>query len=63
MICPLACICAGAMMLDTLGEHEAAEAVERTVMTITGTKLEGLQAGHMGYSTSEVGDLVAEELS
>jgi len=63
VICPLACICAGAMMLDTLGEHEAAEAVERTVMTITDTKLESLQAGRMGYSTSEVGDLVAEDLS
>ncbi|MDA0323590.1 MAG: 3-isopropylmalate dehydrogenase [Verrucomicrobia bacterium] len=62
VICPLACICAGAMMLDALGEYEAAKDIEQTVMTITGTKLDGLQAGRMGYSTSEVGDLVAEGL-
>ena len=63
VICPLACVVAGAMMLDTLGEHEAADAIEQSVMTVTGTKLESLQAGQMGYSTSEVGDLVAEGLT
>lgn len=62
VINPLAAISAGAMMLDTLGESEAAEAVENAVMQVTGTKIESLAAGRMGYSTSEVGDLTAEAL-
>lgn len=62
VINPLAAISAGAMMLDTLGESEAAEAVENAVMQITGTKIKSLAAGRMGYSTSEVGDLTAEAL-
>ena len=62
VINPLAAICAGAMMLDTLGETEAAMKIEESVKTVTGTKLKGLAAGRMGYSTTEVGDLVAEGL-
>ena len=62
VINPLAAISAGAMMLDTLGESEAAEAVENAVVQITGTKIKSLAAGRMGYSTSEVGDLTAEAL-
>ena len=31
-------------------------------MDVTGTKLKSLAAGQMGYSTSEVGDLVAERV-
>ncbi len=57
---PLAAICAGMMMLDHLGEKAAATAIERSVMHITAHKLKSLAAGRMGYSTSEVGDLVAE---
>lgn len=60
IINPLAAICAGAMMLDTLGERSAAEAVEKTVMEITGTRIKSLAAGKMGYSTTEIGDMVAE---
>jgi 3-isopropylmalate dehydrogenase len=59
VINPLAAICAGAMMLDTLGESEAAQAVEEAVKDVTGTKLKSLGAGKMGYSTVEVGDMVA----
>ena len=59
VINPLASIVAGAMMLDTLGEYKAAEAIENAVMKITGTKIKSLAAGKMGYSTSEVGDMVA----
>ncbi|HER19821.1 MAG TPA: 3-isopropylmalate dehydrogenase, partial [Chromatiales bacterium] len=62
VINPLAAICAGAMMLDTLGQPEAADAIEQAVMTVTGTKLKSLSAGKMGYTTSEVGDLVVEAL-
>ena len=62
VINPLAAICAGAMMMDTLGECEAAKAIEASVMNATGNKLKSMAAGRMGYSTTEVGDLVAEGL-
>ena len=63
VINPLAAICAGAMMLEHLGESEAAEGVEAAVKRVTGEKLKSLSAGKMGYSTSEVGDLVVEMLT
>ncbi len=63
VINPLACICAGGMMLDVLGEAGAAACVEAAVMAVTGSKLKGLGAGKMGYSTSEVGDMVAASVS
>jgi len=62
VINPLAAICALGMMLDELGEEEAAQAVEKSVMNITANKLKSLAAGKMGHSTSEVGDLVVESL-
>ncbi len=63
VINPLAAICAGAMMLEYLGEKEAAEAIEHSVMKVTSEKLKSLSAGKMGYSTSEVGDLVVNFLN
>ena len=60
IINPLAAICAAQMMLETLGEEKAGEKIEDSVKVATGTKLKSLQAGKMGYSTTEVGDLVAE---
>ena len=63
MINPLAAICAGAMMLDHLGETKAAQAIEQAVMRVTATNLKSLAAGNMGYSTNEVGDLVVAALS
>jgi 3-isopropylmalate dehydrogenase len=62
IINPLAAVCAGAMLLETLGEVKAAQAIERAVKEVTGTKLKSLSAGKMGYSTSQVGDLVAERV-
>ncbi len=59
---PLAAICAMAMMLENLGEAKAAKAVEDAVIKVVNTKLKSLAAGKMGYSTTEVGDLVAENL-
>jgi len=59
VINPLAAICAGQMMLETLGEDAAAKAIEAAVMETTANRLESLGAGRMGMSTSEVGDLVA----
>ena len=63
VINPLAAICAAQMMLQTLGEQKAADAVEKAVMFVTANKIKSLQAGKMGYSTSEVGDLVAREVA
>ncbi|HVO66165.1 MAG TPA: 3-isopropylmalate dehydrogenase [Syntrophales bacterium] len=56
---PLAAIMAGQMMLEILGENTAAAAIEKAVMEVLARKLKSLSAGQMGYSTSEVGDLVA----
>ena len=63
VINPLAAICALEMLLRQLGEDRAAQMVENSVMYVTGNKLKSLSAGKMGYSTSEVGDLVVENLS
>jgi 3-isopropylmalate dehydrogenase len=62
VINPLAAVVAGAMMLDNLGEEKAAESIEAAVMDVTATQLESLSAGQMGFSTSEVGDLVADKV-
>ena len=62
VINPLAAICAGQMMLDFLGETKAAKAIETAVIKITREKMKSLAAGKMGYSTSQVGDLVAGAL-
>lgn len=60
VINPLAAICAAGMMLDTLGEHDAARAIDRAVHDALGSgRIRSLAAGQMGMSTSEVGDLVA----
>ena len=62
VINPLAAICAGSMMLKGLGEDEAGDKIEAAVMDVTANKLKSLAAGKMGYSTSEVGDLVVDAL-
>lgn len=62
VINPLAAIEAARMMLKHLGEAEAARAVEEAVSD-TCTKIKSLGAGKMGYSTSEVGDLVANHIA
>ena len=59
VINPLAAIMAGQMMLDTLGEELAAQAVEKAVMKVVAQKLKSMSAGKMGHTTTEVGDLVA----
>ncbi len=60
---PLAAICAGAMMLGELGEIDAAQAMEKAVMSVTANKVKNLGAGQMGHSTTQVGDLVAETVA
>ena len=62
VINPMAAICSGAMLLRELGEGDAAKAVEEAVAVVTGTKMKSMAAGRMGFSTSQVGDLVVDEM-
>lgn len=62
VINPLAAVCAVSMMLDTLGENIAATRIEEAVIKIVRDDLVSLAAGKMGYSTTEIGDLVVKNL-
>jgi 3-isopropylmalate dehydrogenase len=59
VINPMAAIMAGQMLLENLGEDRAAQAVEKAVVKVVSEKLKSMAAGKMGYSTTQVGDLVA----
>ena len=59
MINPVAAVSAAQMMLDFLQEEEASRALEKAIVSTLG-KLKSMSAGHMGYTTSEVGDLIAK---
>ncbi len=63
VINPLACILAGSLMLETLGQPAAARSIENAVVKVVSNDLKSLEAGRMGHSTSEVGDLVAKNLA
>jgi 3-isopropylmalate dehydrogenase len=56
---PLAAIGAAGLMLRTLGEREAAEHIDAGIAFAV-SKMASMRAGEMGFSTPEVGDLVAE---
>jgi 3-isopropylmalate dehydrogenase len=56
----MAAISACQMMLEVLGEKKAAQILEKAVVEVVSTKLKSMSAGKMGYSNSQVGDLVAE---
>jgi len=61
VICPIATISAGAMMLETLGEEAAAKTIEKAIIKATGEgHIKSLEAGKMGMSTSEAGDFLAK---
>ena len=60
VINPLAAICAGGMMLETLGEGAAAAAIDKAVHdSLASGKIKSLSAGRMGMGTTQIGDLVA----
>lgn len=59
VINPMAAICAGQLMLETLGEEKAAGRIEKAVKKALKDDIKDLAAGKMGYTTSEVGDLIA----
>ena len=62
VINPVAAILACTMLLEQLGEDKAAASIEKAIIDVVGNKLKSVNAGKMGYSTSEVGDLIAESI-
>jgi 3-isopropylmalate dehydrogenase len=50
------------MLLDFLGEENAALSLENAIIAALG-KLKGMSAGKMGFTTSEVGDLVVQAIA
>jgi 3-isopropylmalate dehydrogenase len=58
---PLAAIGAGAMMLTALGEEKAGAAIEAAIAQTT-PKMKSQTANQMGFTTTQVGDLVAAAL-
>ncbi len=62
IINPLAAICALAMLLKQIGQAQAGVAIETSVQKVVKEKIKDLAAGKMGYSTSEIGDLVAKNI-
>ncbi len=62
VINPLAAISAAQLMLDYLGEKEAAGVVLECMKKVIKNDLKSLDAGKMGHGTREVGDLVVSYL-
>jgi 3-isopropylmalate dehydrogenase len=60
VINPLAAICAGAMMMDFLGQKAVANRIESAVMRVVARDIKSLSAGRMGMSTTQIGDRVAK---
>jgi 3-isopropylmalate dehydrogenase len=58
MINPMAAVAAAQMMVDHLGEKEAARILLDAITGVFKNDLKGMEAGKMGYGTDEVGDLV-----
>ena len=59
IINPIAAILSTQLLLETIGEQPAADAIENAVKKALRDDIKDVSAGKMGYSTSEVGDLVA----
>ncbi len=62
VINPIAAINAMAMLLEHTGQPKAAGRIQKAIRHVTGTKMKSQAAGKMGYSTQQIGDLVAEAL-
>jgi 3-isopropylmalate dehydrogenase len=60
---PLAAMMALQMMLDHLGEEKAASRLLGAVRRVLANDLKSLEAGKMGFTTKEVGDLVVQYLN
>ncbi len=62
VINPMAAIAACQLLLDVLGEAEGARILEDAIVSVLG-RLEDMGAGRMGFSTTEVGDMVAQAVA
>jgi len=62
IINPLAAIGAMGLLLDEIGFPKAAQKVEKAIMKTT-PKMKSMSAGKMGFSTTEIGDLVAKTVT
>jgi 3-isopropylmalate dehydrogenase len=63
LACPLAAILTAALMMEHLGEQKVARRIENAVVAALQTgKIRSLEAGKMGLTTQQVGDLVAQHL-
>lgn len=61
VINPLAAILTVKLMLEHLKEEKAAEAIDKAVQSVM-LKMKSMLVGQMGYSTSQIGDMVVEAL-
>ena len=59
VINPIAAILSASMMMDVLGEKKIAFDIENSVKEVI-KKMKSMSANNMGYSTSEIGDMVAK---
>ena len=62
VINPIAAIGAAGMLLEHSGYPHAGQRVMKAIQSVTGTKMKSQAAGKMGYSTTEIGDLVCAAL-
>ncbi|RLB77981.1 MAG: 3-isopropylmalate dehydrogenase, partial [Deltaproteobacteria bacterium] len=60
---PMAAIYAAQMMLEYIGEKDVADHLLMAITKVVKDDLESLEAGRMGFTTSEVGDLVVKRLA
>ena len=63
VINPIAAIAAMSMLLEHSGQPKSGKRILDAIQVVTGTKMESQAAGRMGHSTTEVGDLVVEQLA
>lgn len=62
VINPLAAILSVGLLLDSMGQTSAGKRIEKAIMATT-PKMKSMSAGKMGFTTAEVGDLVAKALA
>lgn len=63
VINPIAAIAAAQMMLEQFGENSAGELIGNAIRKAAAKDLKSMSAGRMGYTTTEVGDLIANYVS
>jgi len=62
VINPIAAISAAQLMLETLGEAKGATLIEKAVIKVLREDIKDVAAGKMGFSTSQVGDLIVKHI-